>query len=253
MQRIATFAFAGLLGAATPAAAQELQDRWTGALTIYGWLPAADGDVTANSTGQTAGFSFDQSDLLDALKFAAFATLSLQRDRWGILIDGIYTSLGNTRHLPGPGDASVEGDVEMRLLTGLGAYQVYRSGGGFFVDALAGFRLNSIEVDISTQRSFPRPIGRDASGSATWVDPLVGLRVGAALTDKLAFRAVADAGGFGVGSNFTWEVFAALTYEVAPRINLALGYRYLSIDYDTGRTTIDMRLHGPTFGVAIGF
>ena len=69
---------AALLSWSGPAAAQDPGQRWTGTLTIYGWLPAVDGDVTASNSGDSASAFFDAADLLEDLDFAAFATGELR-------------------------------------------------------------------------------------------------------------------------------------------------------------------------------
>jgi len=70
-----------------------------------------------------------------------------------------------------------------------------------------------------------------------------------------------DVGGFDVGSKFSWQVLAALDYEICRSRtvtwNAMLGYKALSVDYSqgSGRTLyeFDMTMHGPIFGVTARF
>lgn len=88
-----------LLLTATAASAQE----WSGRLALYGWLPSAELDTTIDRPG--GGVSGDASsgvsDILDALNFAAFATVEARRGRLGLIGDFIYTDLGVDSTGPG--------------------------------------------------------------------------------------------------------------------------------------------------------
>ena len=70
-----------------------------------------------------------------------------------------------------------------------------------------------------------------------------------------------DFGGFGVGSQFSWNALAAYSFAFAKRDGVTysglLGYRALSADYEqgSGRTkyVYDVVMHGPVTGLTIGF
>ena len=62
---IATTAMAG------PAAAQDA--GWTGALSVYGWLPTVSGTATLPRSGLSTDLSSDGGDILEALNYAFFA------------------------------------------------------------------------------------------------------------------------------------------------------------------------------------
>lgn len=66
-----------------------------------------------------------------------------------------------------------------------------------------------------------------------------------------AFRG--DVGGFGISSDLTVNLFAALGYELSERTTLELGYRYLSIDYSRGGFTYDVDTKGPFMGIGFTF
>lgn len=252
MRRIAALALAALLGSALPAAAEEAADRWAGALTVYGWLSAIGGDIGANQSGRQADFSFDADQVLSNLDFAAFASLEVRRAKWGILVDTIYAAFSNAENISGNAGLRVSGDLSMAIVTAAGAYRVHQSG-SFFVDALAGGRLYSADVSVSSSRVTPRPDGRTESGAATWADPIVGLRLGVNLTDRVALKAFGDVGGFGLGSDFAWEAYGGITYAFTPGILGELGYRYMAFDYESSRAKVDVRMQGLALGVTFGF
>lgn len=243
---------ATLLCWSAAAVAQDTGQRWTGTLTIYGWLPAVDGDVTASSSGDSASASFDAADLLDSLDFAAFATGELRHGRFGLIVDTVYTALSNSKTAPGPFATRVDGDVTLLLVTAAGAWRFYQTQASF-VDLLAGFRFNYADLGISTHRDAPRPISRSVSGNQAWLDPLIGIRIGTAVTERISLQAFADIGGFGMGSELTYEFYLGASYAFSPRTRLEIGYRFLAIDYSADRAKVDIQLHGPTLGLAVGF
>ena len=71
----------------------------------------------------------------------------------------------------------------------------------------------------------------------------------------------ADVGGFDVGSQFSWNVLAAYSFDFAVRNGVTysgvLGYRALSVDYEKGsgasKYEYDVVQHGPLVGLAIRF
>ena len=66
-----------------------------------------------------------------------------------------------------------------------------------------------------------------------------------------------DIGGFGAGSQFTWNVEGVFLYCVARFVSLGLGYRALDTDYRRGsgaaKFKFDMLIHGPLLGAVFHF
>ncbi|MEM1443619.1 MAG: hypothetical protein AAGF67_14835 [Verrucomicrobiota bacterium] len=91
------------------------------------------------------------------------------------------------------------------------------------------------------------------AASKSWVDPYVGFRARYQIDDQwhLAFRG--DVGGFGVSSDLTWSLFAAVGYDFSDRITLEGGYRHLATDYRSGGFVYDLAITGPFIGIAIEF
>ncbi len=89
------------------------------------------------------------------------------------------------------------------------------------------------------------------------VDPLLGARVRRALNDRWQAHLRGDIGGFGVGSDFTWNLEVDASVRVTERLSLIFGYRVLNIDYDEGvglqRFLFDAGISGPRFGMALSF
>jgi hypothetical protein len=94
------------------------------------------------------------------------------------------------------------------------------------------------------------------STSESWVDPLIGSRIGLDLTDRWGITSEANIGGFGVGSDFTRNAQAYVGYETSlfGRLTTFLfGYRALYQDYHHRDFEWDVPMHGPVIGTAVRF
>ena len=96
----------------------------------------------------------------------------------------------------------------------------------------------------------------DRDQSESWVEPLVGARIGLDLTDRFAIAGEANVGGFGVGSDLAWNAQAFLGYRTilfGRQTTFAIGYRALHQDYDHNDFEWDVTMHGPVIGTAVRF
>ena len=87
-------------------------------------------------------------------------------------------------------------------------------------------------------------------GSADWVDPYIGARVQHYINDRIYFAALADIGGFGVGSELTWNAGGGFGVDVTDRVAMEIFYRYMSIDYDDD-ILFDVDMSGLFLGMKI--
>ena len=94
---------------------------------------------------------------------------------------------------------------------------------------------------------------RDFGGSKTWVDPIVGARFQTAIAGPVFARLGGDIGGFGVSSDFTWQVYGVLGVNVARNFSIGFGYRALGTDYSSGGFKYDVTSYGPTIGSEFRF
>ena len=243
--------------APAPAPAPMAADVWRFELATWLWMPAVDGDSTLQGTdididldfGDTFG-SFDGYGV--AGRFEGW------RKRWGSFVEvgwmdldaDSFGTLKNT-------GLDLDMDVE-RLNVDFGfAYQGVREelGDGrlFTLDVLVGGRWAQIRQRASA--GFGRPFR--ASDREDYWEPFVGTRFGWDLTDKIPLRIGGDVGGFGAGSDFSWNALAEIGYKILEPLELRLGYGAQGVDYDsgsgTGKFKLDTIAHGPRFGMALHF
>jgi hypothetical protein len=226
---------------AAPAHAQ-----WRSDLTVYLWATGLDGTVGAG--GREADVSMSFSDILDDLQFGAMAGYSASNGDWAFQVDAVIANLGVTERGE-QGILRADVDVDLTLLEGdLGweatdAFRLFA--GARYVDL-----TNKVEVRIANQTFRAR-------GGESWVDPVVGFRWATPPGNRWSFWVRGDVGGFGVGSDLSWNAVAAAAYHFSDRVGVGLGYRILDIDYENGqgddRFLFDAQMSGLVSGVIFSF
>lgn len=91
------------------------------------------------------------------------------------------------------------------------------------------------------------------SASVSWVDPYVGFQGRYEIADNLYAVGRGDIGGFGVGSELTWNLYGAIGTSLSETTTMEIGYRYLYTDYVTGGFEYDAAMKGLFIGTRIVF
>jgi opacity protein-like surface antigen len=256
--RMALALLAGMLalGAGTAATAQTTAAQtggWQFELTPYIWGAGMKGDVQSGSLPKIhTDVSF--SDILDVLDFGLMGAFEARKGRWGVLFDAIYMKLEMGASASGPivGATTVSANLELKQ-TMLAAAATYRAVEGRSpVDVIGGLRYSKIEASAVISGSL-LGITASRSGDKDWVDPYIGARIQHPIADRWTLVGYGDIGGFGVGSDFTWQAIAGINYDFSKSISAKLGYRYLSVDYDKSGFLYDMDSYGAYLGVGIRF
>jgi opacity protein-like surface antigen len=261
--RIASALLAGTLvlgaGAATAQTTAAQAGGWQYELTPYIWAAGMKGDVQSGALPKiSTDVSF--SDVLDVLDFGLMGAFEARKDRWGLLFDAIYMklSMGGTASRTGPGPigatltANANLEMEQTMLAAAASYRAVE--GRSPVDVIGGLRYVKLEANADINASFFALTGTvSRSGDKDWVDPYIGARVQHPLADRWSVIGYADVGGFGVGSDFTWQALAGVNYDFSKTVSGKLGYRYLSVDYDKSGFLYDMDSYGLYAGIGIRF
>jgi hypothetical protein len=221
-----------------PAAAQE---PWSFRVTPYLWFPTLNTETAIASQPEAES----SVSVLDVLDFATLLAGEARKGRYTILGEFNYLDLSQDSAGPG-GLVSAETGLDGVLTSVMGGYAL-ASDDRLRMEALAGARLWSLNASVDFA-NLPK-----ASTSETWIDPVVGIRATYAVTDEISLQGLADIGGFGVGSQFQWELLGRIGYVVSDRWTIAAGWRHLEVDVDRGRLDLDMTLTGPFLAVDVTF
>ncbi len=228
-------------------------DNWDFVVAPYLLLPNISGDVSLGRI-EGADVEVDIGDILEALELGGMLQLEARhKSGFGVLLNYAFMLLGDDA--TGPlGFADFDAEVFQGILEAYGTYRF--EFGRSTLDAYAGIRwwYISIDVDATTplgERSFDRDEG--------WVDPVVGVRWLPRIAAHWRLLVQGDIGGFGVASDFSWNTMAGVIWDKGGSWSIALLYRLLDVDYETGtrgtpsRFVYDTLTQGPILGVAFRF
>jgi hypothetical protein len=214
-------------------------DQADGATTVdfslYFLGASMTGDVAVGNASADLHVGF--SDILDHLEFGAMGFGRVARAPWSFTTEIVYMGLGASQDF-------VSADFDQWLVEPRIGYRVSPR-----FEALVGVRYNNLSGEIAG------PFGRRPSGTQDWWDPIVGATMSVPLGSTLALVGHGDIGGFGIGSDLTWQVYPCLSWTMMPQASLQAGYRWLSVDYETGSGgdafRWDMLTQGPQVGVTV--
>jgi opacity protein-like surface antigen len=234
----------------TPAAASD--SGWDFFLSVYAPLMGLEGDIGVAGLTTSVDVPFD--DILDQLDGGFMTAFEARHDRWSITGDFIWLKLSGSTQPTANSYVGFDQEQIMASLT-LG-YELFGNENTTF-DFLGGAALTSLDVDLDATLAPPGPVpatvSRSRSGSKTWVDPIVGLRVRHRLSERWSLFATGVYGGFGVASDEYWQAIAGIGFKLTENTTFALGYRIISTDYHDGGFTYDVENSGPNLGLVFRF
>ena len=211
---------------------------------MYLWAVSIDGSQTVKGVDVDMDVPF--SDVWDNLKVALTLHFeALYKQRWGFYADFNYIGLNPEQSTPA-GDIEIDFTEIMAELAGF--YRITQGVHAF--DGLAGLRYSSMDVDLDLPGPLP-----DVDKGQNWVDPYIGLRWQWQINEKWGTRLRGDIGGFGVGSDLTWNLVGLVEFKPWKHVSIVGGYRALYQDYSTGsgnnEFAFDATMKGPVLGLNI--
>jgi hypothetical protein len=246
-----------------PVAAEEnLQEKngWKFHVAPYLWAISMEGDVTVD--GQKSDLDLSFSDIWKELNIAGMVNFEGHKGKWGFFGDVIYSHLGKDTKVHG---IKIEPSIQMLMLVAGGSYQLgkWRLSGDVGKDrptvtfyGLLGGRYTHLYVDLDI-KGF-----QNVSENEGWLDPLIGARTVFDLSERWELGLEGKIGGFGVGSDFTWDAYGDIGYRFSlfskeNNARVVAGYRVLYQDYSSGsgdnKFEWDVTLYGPVIGLVIQF
>jgi hypothetical protein len=152
------------------------------------------------------------------------------------------------------GFTNVNSDIFQGMLEGFGTYRLDYQGGA--VDLYGGVRWWDVGIDLDATT----PLGNSSySRDEDWVDPVIGVRWAPRISDAFRLLLQGDVGGFGAASSFTWCAQAGVLWDTSESMSVALLYKALGVDYETGVQgtrsyfEYDTITQGPLLGLVFRF
>lgn len=255
--KVAGLVLAAALTASLGAQAEPLEDNWT-ELGLYVFATKVSGDLGVGPFQTDFDASF--ADIVENLDIGVLALAEHRRGRFSFIFDAAHLRIGNKGAFATQGAISVATKVEVSqtIVEGFVGYRVLQDrdlgGSGFSLDALAGARYVRINTDVDASVD---GLGAGSRGAldrtVDFVDPVIGLRGRYYLDERWNLTLYADIGGFGVGSERTWQAVGLLSYNFEGGYRVYAGARYLSFEFEDDTRFGDLNLDSEYFGPVLGF
>lgn len=199
------------------------------------------------------------SDILDNLDFGAMGLLEHQRGDWMFIFDIAYISLEIDKTASNTiASVSTNSEATQIVVEAFVGHRIFKS---YYAnnylksafDIFAGVRYNYVDVKVDASVTV---LGLNAQralkSDIDFVDPVLMMRFKHNFNEKWGCTIHADAGGFGVGSELTWQAIAAVNYNLPGNFRIYGGLRYLHWDYDDDTRFGDMNWNADYAGPIIG-
>lgn len=220
--------------------------KWHYLTEVYLMFPTMSGDITIADLPPVE-IDADAGNIFSHIKMGAMLYFEATNDNWSISSDLIYMKLGQDVV---PNNLVSSGAVTMKQtaweVAGLKRFTPWLEGGlgGRLVSLYTGLELETVRENT-----------QEGSVNKTWFDPIIIVRSQGAIKGKWLLQFRGDVGGFGLGSDFSWQVQANVGYRFCKLFQTTIGYRYIGINYDKGegieRFRYDVDTYGPV--VRLGF
>jgi hypothetical protein len=243
---VALAAAAFLAGLAVPARAQSptappTGDKWEFVIAPYLMGAALDG--TSVVRGREAEVDISAGDIFDHLDLGFMGMLAARKGNWGISTDFVFMDLDVESQLP-PADLSP-------------SLTIFQVNGVRKLSAAADVTFGVRGTRTQARIDFKAPINVQVEKSRTWASPVAGVVLRTPGEHRVHATLLADIGGFGLGSDLTWQIFPTVGVKLGKHVSLEAGYRWMSDDYETGEGTDhfewNILYQGPVGGIAFRF
>lgn len=258
-------------GSMMPAAAADLAPlpetgEWRFTIAPYAWGVGLSGDVGLFGRGPVE-IDIPFSDIIQNLNIAAMAAGEAHNGTWGVFFDVNYTSLSADNsasrvleRVPATVDVEAEVDVTEFIGTIMGQWRAIDSDQAT-LDVMAGGRYWHVNNDVNVKATVVSSgaaditLSRELSGSdgASWVDPMVGAKMRINTSMPIYFTGWGMAGGFGVASDFSWDVMGGVGYQWTDHFATVVAYRALGVDYENDGFVYDVVQQGVALGAVFNF
>ena len=192
----------------------------------------------------------DTIDGIDELDMGFMGGLEAGRGRWSLGVDATYMKASDDFAGGNVIFESFRLEQSQWMINPFGSYQLIKAD-RWHLDAIIGARINIFEMDITGR--FAQGGQVTVGGSREWIDPIIGFRSKWDITDRLSLGFRGEIGGFGASSDFIWQAYAGINWQLNSKVTLALGYRGLGTDYSSGNYANDTVTHGPLLGLIVTF
>ena len=233
-----------------PSAPTQASDWHVDWVPFYLWFTGLQGNLGAKGFVVPVNVPF--SDVFAHLNIGLMTTLDVRRKRTGVLTDLVFISVSSDQKNTPAGNvySGFTANAKTFFLDSE-AYGRVADKDWVSVDALGGVRIWHLNNSLDLLQGSSTAVSTGQTQG--WVDPVMGARFCLNLKKGWFLNLKGDAGGFGVGSRVTWQIYSGIGKEIKRKYSLLLGYRYLDVDYSNDGFLYDTHMSGLLAGFGIRF
>ena len=232
--------------ATTPARSQERTSGssptpapvsdWDFSVRPYLFLSGVSGSIAADPLTFPINSSF--GDVVDHLQIGAFLAFTAEKGKWGTYTDFQYIRL--------LGEGTTDREFATLTLENLffEADVTLRPTAAPSLRFLGGARIYSIDQTLSLQN------GTRYEANTTVVDPILGA-LGKWELGRWGFEMRGDIGGFGISSEFTYQLLMLFHPHLSDTITMPIGYRVLGYQIKADDVEMSTRMGGLVLGLDV--
>lgn len=217
----------------------------------YVWFAGLKGDM---GTVPPASVPVDVSavDAAKDTRLSFMALLEAKKGKHGVLVDFIYTDVRSEEDLIPSLNLVLQSKTKTALAT-LAYQHTVVEAEPFAVDLFAGLRGWSIDSVLQFGGGAGLLAGRRIENDETWIDPVLGVKVRVPISKGFYASGGAGTGGFGVGSDFFYDVSLNAGYQWNEAVGTVIGYRIFGVDYENDGYIYDVVQQGWQLGLTWAF
>src|SRR5215469_4879627 len=204
---------------------------WNWDISPYIWFAGAHGTVGA--LGRDASVHASAGDLLSHFNFGLMGASEAQFGRFLLNGDLLWIRLSDGRALPFPGLNATSVDVRVGQFvwtSKIGYRLIDRT--NLKANANVGVRYWHLGQRLNLN---PSILGLDVNTSQSWADIVVGGRLDLPLAPRASITAAGDVGGWNATAKLDYQFAGLLNFKISPGWTISPGYRYLFVDYRSGK------------------
>lgn len=217
--------------------------KWEFATLGYAWFAGAHGQTDVIGPLDPVGLDLPFGKVLKGLKFVFMGAAEARHDRFVILGDLMFIHLGTSKGIDIRNQDFIDAHLSSKTteVTLMPGYRLIDQPEAK-LDLLAGGRGNFFNTSLEVSGPNRELDGRVKQ---TWFDPLIGMRMIYPLGGKFSLSLYGDVGGFGIGSDLTWQAFGSVNYQINHKMTVGAGWRHFKVNYDHGDFLYDVYQTGP--------
>ena len=263
------------------------REGWRIVVAPYMWIPGS--NLNINQGGDTTKADVPWWDIIPVLfskAIGGMGSVEIWYNRWGFFSDTNFLYLSESVSGGGAREVQLQNipvrldlsgnvrvwtrllwqDVGVRRLVGAGSLRAGRPLPAVSVELFGGLRYTyvnqDLKIELNATLTGPPGTGQITRGGASYtkselsfIEPLVGLRLGLWMTPKLNLLLRADCGGWGIVAynNVDTVLEALVGYRVTKKARFYAGYRGRYASGKSENSAVYGWFHGPILGTAYSF